>query len=211
MPEMVTLIRCTNPTLGNHVTRVLRMVYFSTIKPYPPFLPQHSMSSTLLKNFRPENIPAALSAFRSDDVLATLNEQFFEGGQCLVFKVDFPHGPSWAIRIPIHARDSSQDAILCCLRMEHEVLQEVRKAGFSWAPKCHGSSFTFENLVGFPFLALEWIEGRPLCWTPTEPLRPLRDKVLAQVAEIQMSLIECTKAESGYIKILPSRHDVNAC
>ncbi|KKK14735.1 hypothetical protein AOCH_001701 [Aspergillus ochraceoroseus] len=63
-----------------------------------------------------------------------------------------------------------------------------------WAAKLQGSSLTFENTVGYPFLALTWISGSPLLWSDDFPTRPLRDKVLNQVAVIHASLIECTKA-----------------
>ncbi|KKK26186.1 hypothetical protein ARAM_000974 [Aspergillus rambellii] len=63
-----------------------------------------------------------------------------------------------------------------------------------WAAKLRGSSLTFENTVGYPFLALTWISGSPLLWSDDFPTRPLRDKVLNSVAVIHASLIECTKA-----------------
>lgn len=97
------------------------------------------------------------------------------------------------MRIPLHVQINSQDAIINVLRDEQVVLQEIGKTTFAWAPKLHGSSLKFDNPVGFPFLALSWIGGTPLTWTADYPSRPVRDKVLAQIAEIQMSLIECTQ------------------
>jgi hypothetical protein len=82
------------------------------------------------------------------------------------------------------------------LQGERDVIKELNKSNFPWAPKYHGSSLTFENPVGFPFITLSWIEGSPLSWTKTNPPRPTRDKVLRQVAEIQVALIECTKEDS---------------
>ncbi|KAF1993222.1 hypothetical protein P154DRAFT_625607 [Amniculicola lignicola CBS 123094] len=150
-----------------------------------------------MQTFHPENIPVAVSAFRPAGEVPVLNKQHWDGGQCRIFKVDFSDGVSWSIRIPIHVQSGSQDAIIRLLQAEQDVLQEISRKGFSWAPKCHGSSFTFENLVGFPFMALSWIEGSPLFWTINHPPRPVRDKVLSQVAMIQMSLIECTKENKG--------------
>jgi aminoglycoside phosphotransferase (APT) family kinase protein len=99
------------------------------------------------------------------------------------------------LRVPIHMQSDSHQAITRVVEDEHNVLQELNKANFAWAPKLHGSSFTFENLIGFPFMALSWIEGSTLLWTMTDPPRPVRDKVLRQIAEIQMALIECTKED----------------
>jgi len=151
------------------------------------------MSPYLMQTFHPENIPATISDFRSDGEVPVLNKQYMDGGECRIFKADFPDGESWSVRIPIHVRSDSQDAIISILQGEQDLLQEIGATDFPWAPKHHGSSFTFENLVGYPFIVLSWIEGSPLFWTANYPLRPIRNKILGQVAKIQMSLIECTK------------------
>jgi hypothetical protein len=169
----------------------------------------HFFSNTTLlsrmQTFHPENITAAISAFRPDGEIPVLNEQLWDGGQCRIYKVDFTNGESWSVRIPIHVQSDSQDTIIDVLQGEQSVLQELSRTDFPWAPKHYGSSLTFENLVGFPFMALSWIEGSPLRWTLTDPPRPVRNKVLAQVARIQMSLIECTK-EDSVSKYSPSKY-----
>jgi hypothetical protein len=157
------------------------------------------MPPSLLPNFRPENITAAISAFRADGEVPALSEQYWDGGQCRVHKVDFLNGESWSVRLPIHVLSRSQDAFLSVLRGEQDILQELGRTNFPWAPKYCGSSLTFENSVGFPFMALSWIEGSPLSWSTTEPPRSIRDKVLGQVAEIQVALIECSKKD-GVLK-----------
>jgi hypothetical protein len=156
--------------------------------------------------FCPENITAAISIFRPDGEVPVLNEQHWDGGQCRIFKVDFSNGESWSIRLPIHVRSDSQDTIISVLQGEQDVLQELGKRNFPWAPKHHGSSLTFENRVGFPFMALSWIDGSPLLWTTTHLPRPVRDKVLRQIAEIQMTLIECTQEDRVSRQPLLSAH-----
>jgi hypothetical protein len=148
-----------------------------------------------MQTFRPENITAVVSTFRLDGEVPVLDEHYWDGGQCRIFKVDFSNGESWSIRVPIHVKSDSEETIVRVLQGEQNVLQELGKRNFPWAPKHHGSSFTFENLVGFPFMALSWIEGSPLLWNITHPPRLVRDKVLRQIAEIQMALIECTKED----------------
>lgn len=150
----------------------------------------------MMQAFYPENIPIAISAFRSDNAIPALDSHSWDGGQCRIFKAVFPDGESWSIRVPIHMRGSSQDTIISILQGEQDVLQRIKSTGFPWAPKHHGSNFTFENEVGFPFLVLSWVEGCPLRWTTSCPPRQIRDKILRQVAEIQLSLIECTKDNS---------------
>lgn len=148
--------------------------------------------------FCAEHIPIAVSAFRADGARPVIS-LFRDGGQSRVFKADFASGEeSWAVRVPIHVRSASQDAIVQFLTGEYEILQEVAVEALPWAPKCHGSSLTFENLVGFPFLVLSWIEGSPLRWTATHPPRPIRDKVLAQLASFHVFLIECTLEHRMY-------------
>jgi hypothetical protein len=85
-------------------------------------------------------------------------------------------------------------------KMEKMVFREVGRSNFIRAPKLHGSSLKFENRVRFPFLALSWVEESPLPWTYTYPLRPIRDKVLRQVAQIQVLLIDCTKEIGGMFR-----------
>jgi hypothetical protein len=148
-----------------------------------------------MRFIHPENIPTAVSSFRTDGQVPVLNAQHRDGGQCRIFKVDFPCGESWSIRIPIHAQSDSRDTIIHMLQREEYVFQELGHRNFPWAPKQHGSSLTFDNRVGYPFIALSWVAGSPLLWTRTDPPRRERDKVLRQIAEIQVTLIECTKGD----------------
>jgi hypothetical protein len=161
----------------------------------PPYFP-YTTPLCPMQTFHSENITAAVSTFRPDGEIPMLNEQHWDGGQYRIFKVDFANGESWSIRIPIHVQSDSQDTIIGVLRGEQSVLQELGRTDFPWAPKHHGSSLTFENSAGFPFMALSWIYGSPLLWTLTDPPRPIRNKVLAQVAEIQLTLIKCTTEDS---------------
>jgi hypothetical protein len=152
-------------------------------------------SNKLMRSFRSENIPATVSSFRTDGQVPVLDAQHWDGGQCRIFKVDFHSGESWSIRIPIHAQSDSHDTIIHMLQREENVFQELGHRNFRWAPKQLGSSMTFDNGVGFPFIALSWVAGSPLHWTSTDPPRRERDKVLRQIAEIQVTLIEGTKED----------------
>lgn len=148
--------------------------------------------------FCPENIPDAVAALRADGARPVIS-RFEDGGECRVFKADFASGESWSVRVPIHVKGASRDAIVCILTSEHKILQEVGSKSLPWVPRCQGASLTFENIVGFPFLVLSWIEGSPLHWTATDPPRPIRDKVLAQLAVMHVSLIECTSEYRMYL------------
>lgn len=163
-------------------------------------LPNHSainnkMRPTQAQAFHPENIPTAIAQCRPDGEVPVL-ERHFDGGQCRVYKVVFSNKESWAVRIPLHVQSSSKEAMIDVMKGELDTVLELNRKSFPWVAKYHGSSFTFENPVGYPFLAFSWLEGIPLPWSEPELPRPSRNKVLWQLAELQVTLIECTKEKS---------------
>lgn len=58
-----------------------------------------------------------------------------------------------------------------------------------------------DNAVRYPFVVLTWIDGATLRWDENVPARAIRDKVLAQMAAIQVSLIECTEPNGAYLSL----------
>lgn len=170
------------------------------IKPMPA-----NMMESFHSDFRPENIATTVStAFRHDGEVGKLDEKYSEGGQCRIYKVNFSD-ESWSVRIP-HVQSSFDGAIktsvghqiISFVERERDVIQEVGKSGFPWAPTLLGLSLTFENGIGRPFILLSWIEGSHLQWTELDPPRPVRDKILRQVAQIHMNLLECTQEMSMF-------------
>lgn len=147
------------------------------------------------QSFYEERIPIAISQLRPGHQVPTLNGHF-DGGQCRVFKVDFADGESWAVRVPLFLRHASREFIIYLVEREADVLEELERKGFRWVAKLRGHSPTFDNAVGYPFIAFSWTPGRQLSWLDDFPPRPIRDKVLSQVAVIHASLIECTKESS---------------
>lgn len=144
------------------------------------------------QTFNQENIPFAVSQLRADKQTPALSKHF-DGGQCRVFKVDFSDGESWAVRVPLFLHHASRDTVVYLIESEARILEELEKKDFWWAAKIRGCSFTFDNAVGYPFIALTWISGNQLLWSDDFPARHLRDKVLKQVAVIHTALIECTE------------------
>ena len=159
------------------------------------------------RRLRPENIPLAISRLRQDSQVPTVDKHF-DGGQCRVFKVDFPDGESWAVRVPLFIGNVSPEVIIAVMQSEADLLQELKTKGFSWAARLRGSSLSFHNDIGYPFLAMTWIPGKTLEWSKEHehPARPLRDKILGQVALIQASLIECTKETSVSAHVTATEH-----
>ncbi|KAI2091697.1 hypothetical protein LOZ36_000785 [Ophidiomyces ophidiicola] len=128
------------------------------------------------QSFYENAIPIAISELRSDKQISTLC-QYFDGGQCRVFKVIFTDGESWAVRVPLFAH-ASQNNVIQLLMSEAHILEELGLAGFSWAAKLQACS-------------------NQLSWSDEFPTRPIRNKILDQVAKLHISLIECTKEATG--------------
>ncbi|KAK2805082.1 hypothetical protein FQN50_006327 [Emmonsiellopsis sp. PD_5] len=124
-------------------------------------------------NFQEENLSFAISQLRADHQVPHLNTHY-DGGQCRVFRVDFPDGESWAVLVPLFVRNVSREAIVDLVQCEANVLRELEIKGFHWAAKVRGCSLTFDNDVGYPFVALTWIPGIPLSWSDDVPTRPVR-------------------------------------
>ncbi|KAK3996890.1 hypothetical protein QBC44DRAFT_316810 [Cladorrhinum sp. PSN332] len=101
------------------------------------------------------------------------------GKQCVIYALEFPNGDSWAIRIPSHMGHLSAPAIANYVETEARILKTLEATGFSFSPRLLSYSSAFDNPIGFPYLVLTWIEGRPLGWTSTVPAqRDIRDKIL---------------------------------
>lgn len=149
------------------------------------------MTSIENSDFEPKNIFAAISQLGIRGEAPSLGGEF-RGGQCQVYELRFQDQESLAVRVPLHMNVDSQDEKIHALETELQNLQILETKGFPWAPKCRGHSLTFDNPVKHPFIVLTWIEGSKLAWNENFPQKPLRDRLLSQMASIQLSLIECT-------------------
>ncbi|KAH8889910.1 hypothetical protein GQ53DRAFT_184200, partial [Thozetella sp. PMI_491] len=111
------------------------------------------------------------------------------GKQCMIYSLGFPNGDSWAVRIPSLMRHLPAAAIANYVEAEARILKDLEAAGFTFSPKLLGYSTAFDNPIGFPYLVLTWIEGRPLEWTSAVPARrDVRDKILRQMADVLLEL-----------------------
>jgi hypothetical protein len=150
------------------------------------------MASDPRQRFDVKTIIAALSELGIDAEGAYLDDEF-RGGQCHVFKINAPKNISLAVRVPLYMGSSEcSDAKVEALKTELRILKTLEAKEFPWAPRCLGESLTFDNSVQHPFLVLSWIDGAALVWSEENPPRSVRDKVLAQLATIQLALVECT-------------------
>lgn len=155
------------------------------------------MASNKRQAFKAENIFAALFHLGISGEAPCLDGEF-RGGQCHVFRVNFRDAASLAVRVPLYMDNAGgSGAKVEALQAELRNLHALEVKGFPWSPRCHGQSLSFDNAVEHPFLVLSWFDGTQLSWGENFPPRPVRDKVLGQMASIQLDLIERTLENSA--------------
>lgn len=186
----------------------MQVVEFTNLLALPlPSLDSIPQLLTTLNKFFPafKMAPDWTHAFEAKDLITALAQvgiggedpsidKEYRGGQCHIFKVQF-QTTAVAVRASLYDRSEAKiDALTAELRM----LRALEAKGFAWSPRCLGESLTFDNPIKHPFLVLGWIHGEALSWDEETPPRPTRDKVLGQMAAIQLALIECTLENGAY-------------
>ncbi|KEQ58377.1 uncharacterized protein M437DRAFT_88686 [Aureobasidium melanogenum CBS 110374] len=103
------------------------------------------------------------------------------GGQCIIFVVEYSDGIKYAFRLPYHTRKSTiRDSFFA---HELETWKALISNRIPLIPKIFGFGLSDDNLIGFPFIAYEWVEGKPLVWTDNEPCDPThREKTIKTLA-----------------------------
>ncbi len=166
---------------------------------------QHTVVSKLRSGSFRYRLPVAMAAFAHADVVEVARMLSVDGStpsfrhgtatnplsgkQCVIYALGFPNGDSWAVRIPSHTGHLPAAAIANYVEAEARILKDLEASGFSFSPRLLGYSSAFDNPIGFPYLVLTWIEGRPLEWTSAVPAqRNIRDKILHQMADISLEL-----------------------
>ncbi|TQV94670.1 Protein kinase-like protein [Cordyceps javanica] len=142
------------------------------------------------QNLNPEAICAAVSALQLGSSDPFVDGEF-RGGECRIFKVSFKEDLSLSVRVN-HPADGDQQDIIDHVNMETRFFRSLEAKAFPWSPRYRAASLTFDNPINYPFMVLDWAEGAPLKWDDNFPLQPIRDILLAQLAEIQLSLVTCT-------------------
>lgn len=148
------------------------------------------MAAPEAQNLDPEAIRAALCQLQLGGTDPFVDGEF-QGGECRIFKVRSKDCPSLSMRVR-HPNQGIHQHAIEIVDMEARIFQALEAQGFSWTPRYRGASLTFNNPIKYPFIVLDWVEGFPLKWNDGYPLQPIRDALLAQMAEIQLSLITCT-------------------
>ncbi|KAL2128746.1 hypothetical protein VTI74DRAFT_8703 [Chaetomium olivicolor] len=147
----------------------------------------------------PDKILALASAIRKDGTSPTFsfgtNTKPFDAGECQVYAVAFPDDVTWAVRVPAQAgKCLTPTALAFFVDAQAKMLAKLDDAGFRWSPKLIYHDTSFHNLIGHPYLVVSWFPGTALEWTDTVPSKPAdREKILRQVVDIQLDLVERAK------------------
>lgn len=142
------------------------------------------------QNLNPEAICAAIAGFQLGGSNPFVDGEF-QGGECHIFKISFKDHPSVSVRVH-HSLHGSQQVAIDNVDMETRIFRTLEAKGFPWSPLYRAASLTFDNPIRYPFMVLDWAEGFPLKWDDSLPSLSIRDSLLAQLAEIQLSVLMCT-------------------
>ncbi|OAQ78351.1 protein kinase-like domain-containingprotein [Purpureocillium lilacinum] len=143
-----------------------------------------------------DKVLAVAAALRTDGKTPHLThgteDKPIQLGQTQIFAVRFEDGDTWAVRIPIHQDGTfSPSSIADLAQDEVDTLTKLNEAGFRWAPKLIGSDCSFDNPLGRPYMVVNWLPGVALEWSSALAAEK-RQKVLRQLADIQLDLAQCT-------------------
>jgi len=105
----------------------------------------------------------------------------FSGSQSIIFVVEYADSTKFAFRLPYHFRKSKiRDRLIS---NELEQWEAFIGSRISLVPQILGYSLSINNPIGFPFIAYEWVEGKPLLWNDVEPRNSLqREKIIKTLA-----------------------------
>lgn len=109
------------------------------------------------------------------------------GGEYIVYALESSDDDRVSIRIPKN-RTNPYTPLL--LKREADIRQRIDDAGLRLFQPLLAFSTTTENPLCAPFLALGWAEGKPLCWSDTQPAaEDERRRVLRSIANASLDLI----------------------
>jgi hypothetical protein len=105
----------------------------------------------------------------------------FSGSQSIIFVISYADSTKYAFRLPYHFRKSNLRDRLLSNELEH--WEAFIEGCIPLVPQVFGYSLSTDNPIGFPFVAYEWVEGRPLNWNDHEPQNTAyREKIIKSLA-----------------------------
>ncbi|KAF2467741.1 uncharacterized protein BDR25DRAFT_291722 [Lindgomyces ingoldianus] len=126
----------------------------------------------------------------------------FSGSQSIIFVVGYADSIKYAFRLPYHLRKSkNRDRLLSNELAQWEAFIQSR---IPLVPRVVGYSLSIDNPIGFPFIAYEWVEGKPLVWNDYETAKYIYvaeaiDRKIKRVLNGQLrtaKLVDCLRQRS---------------
>ncbi|KAM3549670.1 hypothetical protein MY1884_008633 [Beauveria asiatica] len=147
----------------------------------PPQTPPHHVSL--------RNLEQTLAALQLGDQL--VYESQTQSYRFALFRFRRDDGSRIAVKVqqqwPIATHPDNMQTVV---RRELYALKKLESIHFKYAPKCIAYDTSFDNPIRMPFLVVTWTEGEPLTWTTHYPPMDMRMRVLNQLFQIQLELIE---------------------
>ncbi|KAK8144711.1 hypothetical protein G3M48_005460 [Beauveria asiatica] len=147
----------------------------------PPQTPPHHVSL--------RNLEQTLAALQLGDQL--VYESQTQSYRFALFRFRRDDGSRIAVKVqqqwPIATHPDNMQNVV---RRELYALKKLESIHFKYAPKCIAYDTSFDNPIRMPFLVVTWTEGEPLTWTTHYPPMDMRMRVLNQLFQIQLELIE---------------------
>ncbi|KAH9883978.1 hypothetical protein F4778DRAFT_764242 [Xylariomycetidae sp. FL2044] len=151
----------------------------------------------------PANVLSIASELRRDGTTGVLchgtEVKPFDVGNGRIYAVRFPDDEVWAVRIPWYAVNNLKPGACGDLvQDEMDILKQLEQSGFRWSPRLIGGDTTCDNAIGYPYIVLTWIYGRPLEWASSKSSlnETRRESILRQLIDIQLELVHCTQTSS---------------
>jgi hypothetical protein len=129
------------------------------------------------------------------------DEKPFSGGQCIIFVVEYADGTRCAFRLPYHSRGWKTHYWFWSNELNH--WRDFTRADIPLIPRIVGSSLSTDNAIGFPFVAYEWMEGKPLLWNDHQPQdRVQRNEIIKRLAHFTIETACRLQKPGGFPKRL---------
>ncbi|KAM3545493.1 hypothetical protein ARSEF1564_001655 [Beauveria bassiana] len=147
----------------------------------PPQTPPHHISL--------QNLELTLAALQLGDQL--VYESQTQSYRFALFRFRRHDGSRIALKVQQQGPIATHpDNVQNVVRRELYALKKLESIHFRYAPKCIAFDLSFNNPIRMPFLVVTWTEGEPLAWTTHYPPMDMRMRVLNQLFQIQLELIE---------------------
>lgn len=125
----------------------------------------------------------------------------FSGSQSIIMVVEYSDKMKYAFRLPYHFRQSKIRDLVLATELEH--WKAFVQSSIPFVPRLAGYSLSTDGPIGFPSIAYEWVEGKPLLWNDQTPHNPVqREKIIRSLAFFTIETA-CRLQKSGKFDLPP--------